>query len=93
MSCDNFRLVNLNCSTHYFDGFLVVHNDTNSHEMFLFQAFTPEYEKAATALKGIVKVGAIEDEAVMSTEGVKGFPTVKLYLGKGNKVVDYREDR
>lgn len=29
-----------------------------------------------------MKVAAVEDETVMASEGVKGFPTVRLYVGK-----------
>lgn len=59
----------------------------------MHQSFAPEYENAAKALKGIVRVGAVDDQSVMGSEGVQGFPTVKLFLGKGNGVVDFQQAR
>uniref|UniRef100_A0A0G4HA07 Thioredoxin domain-containing protein n=1 Tax=Chromera velia CCMP2878 TaxID=1169474 RepID=A0A0G4HA07_9ALVE len=44
----------------------------------------PEYEKAAKALKGMVKVGAVEDQSVMGQYQVQGFPTIK-WFGADNK--------
>ena len=46
------------------------------------QAFSPEYEKAAKALKGIFKIGAIDadkERAIGGKYGIKGFPTVKFF--------------
>eukprot|EP00923_Selenidium_pygospionis_P034515 GHVN01060128.1.p1 GENE.GHVN01060128.1~~GHVN01060128.1.p1 ORF type:complete len:416 (-),score=45.51 GHVN01060128.1:2065-3312(-) len=43
--------------------------------------FAPEYEKAAKALKGVVKVVAVDDQSVISSVGVSGFPTVKARVG------------
>ncbi|CAB3239663.1 unnamed protein product [Arctia plantaginis] len=45
----------------------------------------PEYKKAATALKGIAKVGAVDantHKSLGQTYGVSGFPTIKLFNGK-----------
>jgi protein disulfide-isomerase A6 len=45
----------------------------------------PEYEKAATNLKGIVRVGAVncdEEQEICGTYEVKGFPTIKLFPSK-----------
>ncbi|XP_074100019.1 protein disulfide-isomerase A6 homolog CaBP1 [Cotesia typhae] len=42
----------------------------------------PEYEKAATALKGIIKVGAVdvdEHKSFGSRFGIEGFPTIKIF--------------
>jgi protein disulfide-isomerase A6 len=41
----------------------------------------PEYKKAAKALKGIVKIGAVDmtqHESVGQPYGVTGFPTIKV---------------
>ncbi|KOC65483.1 Protein disulfide-isomerase A6 [Habropoda laboriosa] len=54
------------------------------------QQLTPEYEKAATALKGIVKVGAVnadEHKSLGSRYGIQGFPTIKIF-GIDNKPED-----
>lgn len=59
------------------------------------KAFAPEYEKAARALKGVAKVGAVDmttDQSVGSPYGVTGFPTVKLFPGS-RKPVDYNSER
>jgi len=44
----------------------------------------PEYEKAAKALKGIVNLAAVEDQAIMGEYGVKGFPSLK-WFGENKK--------
>ncbi len=52
--------------------------------------------KAATALKGIAKVGAVDGDKSPSTAGkleVKGFPTFKLYLKNKKKAIDYNGPR
>ncbi|KAK3611556.1 hypothetical protein CHS0354_018072 [Potamilus streckersoni] len=46
------------------------------------QSLAPEWKKAATALKGVVKVGAIDVTVSSSLESqydVKGYPTVKIF--------------
>jgi len=46
---------------------------------------TPHYKKAATALKGVVKVGAVdcdEHKDLAGKFGVSGFPTIKIFTGK-----------
>ena len=51
----------------------------------------PAYKQAATALKGIIKVGAVDmtvHQEVGAPYNVKGFPTVKIF--GGNK--DYPTD-
>ncbi|RWS13471.1 Protein disulfide-isomerase A6-like protein [Dinothrombium tinctorium] len=59
------------------------------------QAFVSEYSKAATALKGAIKVGAVDADqhkALGSRYGVKGFPTVKIFVP--NKApIDYSGPR
>lgn len=54
----------------------------------------PEYSKAAKALKGVVKVGAIDADSHRSfTEqfGIKGFPTLKIFVD--GKPTDYNDQR
>ena len=60
------------------------------------QAFSPEYEKAARALKGIFKIGAIDADAektIGGKYGIKGFPTVKFFGIHKDKPVDYNSAR
>ncbi|KAJ9467511.1 hypothetical protein DIPPA_14108 [Diplonema papillatum] len=67
------------------------------------KAIHPEWEKLATSLKGIVKVGAVDasqEKDVGQTYGVQGFPTIKMYgmntpanRGKGRKPLDYQQKR
>ncbi|XP_077281267.1 protein disulfide-isomerase A6 homolog CaBP1 [Temnothorax americanus] len=55
----------------------------------------PEYDKAATALKGVVKVGAVnadEHKSLGSKYGVHGFPTIKIF-GLDKKPEDYNGPR
>lgn len=67
---------------------------TNSDEIWIIEFFAPwcghckslvpEYKKAARALKGIVKVGALdadEHRSVSQKYGVTGFPTIKIFTG------------
>ena len=56
----------------------------------------PEYKKAATALKGIVKVGAVDADAHQSLGGqygVRGFPTIKIFGANKNKPEDFNGQR
>ncbi|XP_058515736.1 protein disulfide-isomerase A6 homolog [Ochotona princeps] len=60
------------------------------------QQFAPEYEKAAKALRGIVKFVAVSDQSAMGEYEVRGFPTVKAIIGKGGatpKTFDYNQAR
>jgi protein disulfide-isomerase A6 len=54
--------------------------------------FAPEYEKAASMLKGLARVGAVDcqdtiNQPLCAKYEIKGFPTVKLFVrtGSGNK--------
>jgi protein disulfide-isomerase A6 len=52
----------------------------------------PEWEKAAKALKGVVKVGAVDmttDQSVGQPYNIQGFPTIKLFGLDKKKIVDY----
>ena len=60
------------------------------------QAFSPEYEKAARALKGIFKIGAIDadkEKEISAKYGIRGFPTVKFFGIHKDKPVDYNSAR
>lgn len=60
------------------------------------QQLVPEFKKLATALKGVVKVGAInadEHKSVGGQYGVKGFPSIKIFGGNKRKPDDYNGER
>ena len=60
------------------------------------QAFSPEYEKAAKALKGIFKIGAVDadkEKELGGKYGIRGFPTVKFFGIHKDKPVDYNSAR
>lgn len=58
----------------------------------------PEWKKAATALKGIVNIGAIDmdqsdAQSVGAPYGIRGFPTIKIFGKNKNKPTDYSGGR
>ncbi|XP_073991268.1 protein disulfide-isomerase A6 homolog CaBP1 [Rhodnius prolixus] len=60
------------------------------------QQFVPEFSKAATALKGVIKVGGVnadEHKNLAGRFGVRGFPTVKIFGANKNKPEDYNGAR
>lgn len=60
------------------------------------QSLVSEYTKAASALKGVVKVGAVnadEHKELGGRYGVKGFPTIKIFGGNKKKPEDYQGAR
>ncbi|XP_046905532.1 protein disulfide-isomerase A6 [Hypomesus transpacificus] len=60
------------------------------------QSLTPEWKKTASALKGIVKVGAVDADQHKSLGGqygVRGFPTIKIFGANKNKPDDYQGGR
>ncbi|KAF2879883.1 hypothetical protein ILUMI_26293 [Ignelater luminosus] len=60
------------------------------------QQLVPEYQKAANALKGVLKVGAVNVEqynALGGRYGVRGFPTIKIFDTNKNKPDDYNGQR
>ncbi|CAH0561883.1 unnamed protein product [Brassicogethes aeneus] len=60
------------------------------------KSLVPEYQKAANALKGIVKVGAVDADQHKDLGGrfaVKGFPTIKIFGANKNKPEDYNGAR
>ncbi|KAM3602841.1 uncharacterized protein V6R79_011783 [Siganus canaliculatus] len=60
------------------------------------QNLTPDWKKAATALKGIVKVGAVDADQHKSLGGqygIRGFPTIKVFGANKNKPDEYQGGR
>ncbi|KAM9069782.1 protein disulfide-isomerase A6 [Sarcophilus harrisii] len=60
------------------------------------QRLAPEWKKAATALKDIVKVGAVDADKHQSLGGqygVQGFPTIKIFSSNKNRPEDYQGGR
>jgi protein disulfide-isomerase A6 len=57
----------------------------------------PEWEAAASQLKGSVKLGAVDatvHSSLAGTYGVKGYPTIKVFpAGKKGKAIDYNGPR
>lgn len=60
------------------------------------QQLSPEYMKAAKALKGIVNVAGIncdEEKQLCGQFGIRGFPTIKVFGGNKNKPEDFNGQR
>ncbi|XP_042602269.1 protein disulfide-isomerase A6-like [Cyprinus carpio] len=60
------------------------------------KSLAPEWKKAATALKGIVKVGAVDADqhnSLGGQYGVRGFPTIKIFGANKQKPEDYQGGR
>ncbi|XP_041832618.1 protein disulfide-isomerase A6 isoform X1 [Melanotaenia boesemani] len=60
------------------------------------KSLAPDWKKAATALKGIVKVGAVDADQHKSLGGqygVRGFPTIKIFGANKNKPEEYQGGR
>jgi len=60
------------------------------------KALTPEWKKAANALKGIIKIGAADvdqHKELGGKFGIQGFPTIKIFAGNKNKPTDYNGPR
>uniref|UniRef100_A0A8C5QDW3 Protein disulfide-isomerase A6 n=1 Tax=Leptobrachium leishanense TaxID=445787 RepID=A0A8C5QDW3_9ANUR len=60
------------------------------------KTLTAEWKKTATALKGIVKVGAVDADQHQSLGGqygIRGFPTIKIFGANKNKPDDYQGGR
>lgn len=56
----------------------------------------PEWAKAATALKGMVKFGAVDmtqHQELGGPYGIQGFPTIKIFGGNKDKPTDYQGQR
>jgi protein disulfide-isomerase A6 len=60
------------------------------------KSLAPEYNKAALALSGIVKIGAVDmtkEQSVGSPYGIKGYPTLKFFGGNKKSPKDYNGQR
>lgn len=60
------------------------------------KSLAPEWKKAATALKDIVKVGAVdmtEHQSVGAPYGIQGFPTIKVFGSNKQNAQDYQGQR
>lgn len=60
------------------------------------QQLAPDWKKAASALKGVVKVGAVnadEHQSLGGQYGIRGFPTIKVFGLDKNKPTDYQGPR
>jgi len=60
------------------------------------QSFAPEYAKAAKAMKGLVKVGAVDmdqHQSVGAPYNVRGFPTVKVFGNDKKNPTDFQGAR
>ncbi|KAG8232915.1 hypothetical protein J437_LFUL011023 [Ladona fulva] len=60
------------------------------------QQLVPEYTKAANALKGVAKVGAVnadEHKSLAGKYGIRGFPTIKVFGADKKKPDDYQGAR
>ncbi|CAI9540244.1 unnamed protein product [Staurois parvus] len=60
------------------------------------QSLAPQWKKAATALKGIVNIGAVDTDQHQSLGGqyeIRGFPTIKIFGANKNKPENYQGAR
>ena len=60
------------------------------------KSLAPEWKKAAKALKGIVKLGAVDmdqDQSVGAPYSIQGFPTIKIFGANKNSPSDFRGGR
>jgi len=60
------------------------------------KSLAPEYKKAATALKGVVHLGAVDmtqHQSVGAPYDVKGYPTIKIFGADKNKPTDFNGGR
>lgn len=60
------------------------------------QRLVPEYQKAAQALKGVVKVGGVnadDHKSLAQQFGINGFPTIKIFGLDKKKPQDYNGQR
>ncbi|KAK6167917.1 hypothetical protein SNE40_021841 [Patella caerulea] len=60
------------------------------------KSLAPEWKKAATALKGVVKIGAVDADqhnSLGGQYGVRGFPTIKIFGANKNSPQDYNGAR
>lgn len=78
----------------------------DSDELWLVEFYAPwcghcqsmagDWKKAATALKGVANVGAVDmtaHQSVGQPYGIQGFPTIKVFGANKNKPTDYQGAR
>src|ERR1700694_1451828 len=56
----------------------------------------PEWKRVATALKGVVKIGAVDADTHKSfgqQYGISGFPTIKIFGNNKRAPTDYQGGR
>lgn len=56
----------------------------------------PEYKKAATALKGVIKVGGVnceQEQGLCGQHGVRGYPSIKIFGANKRSPSDYNGQR
>ncbi|KAF8391611.1 hypothetical protein HHK36_023917 [Tetracentron sinense] len=93
------------CKSSVLGCFFVIANVLNSNGVVLVEFFapwcghcqslTPTWEKAATVLKGVATIAALDADAHKSLAqeyGIRGFPTIKVFL-PGKPPVDYQGAR
>ena len=79
---------------------------TNSDDLWIVEFYAhwcghckslvPEYDKAAKALNGMVKFGAVDmdkEQSVGAPFEIKGFPTLKIFGANKKKPTDYNSER
>ena len=60
------------------------------------KSLAPEYDKAAKALNGMVRFGAVDmdkEQSVGAPFEIKGFPTLKIFGANKKKPTDYNSER
>merc|ERR1719158_1519065 len=60
------------------------------------KSLAPEWKKAASTLKGAVKIAAVDataDESLGSKYGIRGFPTIKVFGANKRSPTDYQGPR
>jgi len=60
------------------------------------KSLAPEWEKAATNLKGIAPLGKVDcttHQTLCQQYKVEGYPTIKVFSEKGKKISDYQQAR
>lgn len=55
------------------------------------QRLAPEYEKAASALKGVARIAAINADSEKVNVAIQGYPTIKFFVD--GKMSDYNGER
>eukprot|EP00002_Diphylleia_rotans_P031473 TRINITY_DN6537_c0_g1_i2.p1 TRINITY_DN6537_c0_g1~~TRINITY_DN6537_c0_g1_i2.p1 ORF type:complete len:640 (-),score=159.51 TRINITY_DN6537_c0_g1_i2:151-2070(-) len=58
----------------------------------------PEYKKAAQKIKGVVQIGAVDcdnkvNQQIAGRFGIRGFPTIKVFVPGNKNPIDYQGER